>query len=276
MPISQRFLFSILILISAIFIIAIYLVPVPAPIKLVFAFLALGADVLAFSTKLYMSFFMPVLRMKNKTATIETEEPFTMAPSGNAIVVRRSGAIYASAFVTVPSYRSATEMNAEEKTDFSRLFSRALTVTKDPVKFSTQLYVINKDEYINNIRNKLDEAEERYQNATTSQQQNKSDMERIKGEVTMWHNLYDSVNKVGSHALEAFAMVTAEGGNEEEAINLALQRADEVAAGVSAAFGVTASLVEGEELLRFVEPDHMIPPITVAEQLREKDITAEM
>ena len=74
-------------------------------------------------------------------------------------------------------------------------------------------------------------------------------------------------------ALEAFAMVTAQGGNEEEAVSLALQQADELASGVSAVFGVTATILEGEEMLKFIEPDYMIPIATVSEQIREKSVS---
>ncbi len=241
-------------------------------IKIVLALLAIFTDILAFSTKLYMSFFIPFLTMKGRNAIIDDTEPFTLAPSGNAIVVRRGSDIFASAFLKIPTYRSATEMNDEEKIDFSRLFSRALTITKSPVKFGAQLYVINKDAYINNIKDKLNEAEERYQNASVSKTISKADSERIRGEVTMWHNLFDSVNRVRSQALEAFAMITAQGGSEEEAINLALQQADELASGVSSVFGITATTAEGPDLLKFIEPDYMIPTATVSEQMRQRSM----
>lgn len=270
MALSQKQLFVSLFVASVLPLLAIYMLGLPEVVNFVLAILVLALDVLAFSTKLYMSFFMPFTKMKNHTAVLYEDDAFTMVPSGNAIISRRYGATYASAFVKIPSYRSATEMNQEEKVDFSRLFSRALTITNEPVKYATQLYVINKDEYISNIRNKLDEAEERYQNASVDKDITKRESERISGEVTMWHNLYDSVNKVRSQALEAFAMVSSEGGTEEEAVSLALQRADDVAAGVSSVFGVTATIVEGEELLRLIEPDHMIPLVTVSEQIREK------
>lgn len=89
----------------------------------------------------------------------------------------------------------------------------------------------------------------------------------------MWHNLLGSVNKVKSQALEAFAMTTAYGGNEEEAINLALQQADELAAGISAVFGIAASVMEGDEILKFVEPESMIPLVTISEQMRERAVS---
>lgn len=265
-------LFIIAMIVPAVLLILIFLIPFSPLIKFIFAILALLTDMIAFSTKYYAYLFVPFIQMKSRTITLSDEEAFMMAPSGNAIIVRNSSGVFASAFVRIPSYRSATEMSQEEKVDFSRLFSRAVTLMKTPVKFATQLYVINKDAYIGNIRGKLNEAEERYQNIATGKDAQKSDSERVKGEVTMWHNLYDSVSKTKSQALEAYAMVTAQGGNDEEATNLALQQADEIATGISAVFGIGASVVEGDELLKFVEPDHMIPSVTISEQIMEKSL----
>jgi hypothetical protein len=236
-------------------------------LSLVLVIFILLFDIIAFSTKYYAKFYVPFFKIKHKTVTMGSDEPFLMAPSGNAIIVRRDKDIYASAFVKIPTYRSATEMEAEEKVDFARLFSRALTISKNPVRFGSQLYVINKDAYLNNIRNKLNYAEEKYQETIVKKDIPKTESERIRGEVTMWHNLYDNVSKVKSQALEAYAMTTALGSNEEEAVNLALQQADEIAAGVSAIFGIAATIAEGEDMLKFIEPDYMIPIATVNEQM---------
>lgn len=266
--VSQRFLFAIFLIIAFTLVLVTNLLPLDAISKFVLIIIALAIDILAFSTKLYASFFVPLLRMKGRTATLSSEEAFRMAPGANAIVVRSGADILASAFVSIPTYISATEMNQNEKLDFAKLFSRVLTLTKNPVKFGAQLYVINKDDYINNIKTKLDEAEQRYQEASVNKSVDKGDADRIRGEVTMWHNLFDSVSKVKSQALEAYAMTTAQGGSEEEAINLALQQADELASGISAVFGVSASIVQGQDMLRYIEPDYMIPLVTISEQLK--------
>lgn len=252
-----------------------YVTVVPT-VKFVLAILALFFDVFAFSTKYYAFLTIPLLKRKGGTVVLNDKEAFTMAPSGNAIVMRRGEEVFASAFVKIPVYRSATEMNKEEKTDFARLFSRVLSLTNGTVKFATQLYVINKDEYISGIKQKLDESEEKYQAASVNETIPKAASERIKGEVTMWHNLFDSVSKVNSHSLEAYAMVTAEGANEEEAVNLALQRAEEIGAGTSAIMGVSTSIAEGNDLLKFIEPDYMIPVVTVSEELRKEAMTGGM
>ena len=245
-------------------------------LSLSLAIAALVFDLIAFSTKYYAKYFIPFLKMKHRTVNMGTDEAFVMAPSGNAIVVRRDKDIFASAFVKVPTYRSATEMVADEKADFAKLFSRALTLSKNPVRFGSQLYVINKDAYINNIRNKLNDAEEKYQEAMVRKDIPKTESERIRGEVTMWHNLFDNVSKVKSQALEAYAMTTAMGGNEDEAVNLALQQADELASGISAIFGITATIAEGEEMLKFIEPDYMIPIVTASEQMNVRNASVEL
>lgn len=273
MAVSQKFLFVVLLLISITLLIFTYLISNSPILDSVLAVFVLFFDLLAFTTKFYTPFFVPFLQMKNRTVVLESEEPFVLAPSGNALIIRKEGDVYATAFIRIPTYRSATEMSEEEKIDFSRLFSRALTISRRPVKFGAQLYVINKDAYISHIVSKLNEAEEKYQNMSVTKNVSKEESERVRGEVTMWHNLFDSVNKVKSQALEAFAMTTAFGGNEEEAINLALQQADELAVGISSVFGVTATLIEGEELLKFIEPDYMIPVVTITEQMREQTIS---
>jgi hypothetical protein len=268
--------FAILITVSIALVLFTLLFSLPDAVKLVMVIAALACDVLAFSTKYYYQFFFPFLHMKDRTVLLNDSEAFTMAPSGNAIVVRNGQDLYASAIVKIPSYRSATEMTPDEKTDFSRSFSRVLSLARNPVKFSAQLYVINKDNYIANIKGKLDEAEERYQSATLNKTISKAESERIRGEVTMWHNLFDSVSKTRSQSLEAYAMITSPGSTEEEAVNLALQQADEIATGISATFGISASIVEGPEILKFLEPDYMIPVVTISEQMREKTVAREM
>lgn len=257
-----------LILVSATLILVTLLFTFSTIVKLVMVLVALLVDILAFSTKFYTQFFIPFLQMKGRVVTLNDSEAFTLAPTGNAIIVRKGSDVYASAFIKIPSYRSATEMSPEEKVDFSKMFSRVMTLSSVPVKFASQMYVINKDSYIGSIRSKLNEAEERYSGISLNKGASKEQVERTKGEVTMWHNLFDHVSKTRSQSLEPYAMITSQGGNEEEAINLALQKADEVATGISALFGINATIIEGEEMLKFVEPDYMIPVVTAAEQLR--------
>ncbi|MDE1805066.1 MAG: hypothetical protein KGH59_04785, partial [Candidatus Micrarchaeota archaeon] len=202
--------------------------PIPPPLKIVFLIIALILDLIAAATRYYTYLFIPFYKMKNRTLILSDEEPFMLAPSGNAITRRDGSDVYATSFIKIPIYKSATEMNDEEKVEFARLFSRVVSLSKVPFKLTSQMHLINKDEYINKIRDKLNEVEELYQKAVADKVASPTMMERMKGEVTMWHNLLDSISKVQSHALFHYAMVSASGSTDEEAIALATQQAEEL------------------------------------------------
>ena len=243
-------------------------------LRFVLVLFALISDVIAFSTRFYTYIFMPIFRMKGRRIVLKGEEAFVLAPGGNAIVVRDGADVYATAFVKIPIYRSSTEMSDEEKVEFARLFGRVMTLSKTPVKITTQVYIIDKDEYLNKIRSKLNDAEENYQKLSLDKSSPQNLLDRAKGEVTMWQNMLENIGKAKSRMQVSYAMVTALGGNEEEAINLATQRAEELAAGIGAIYGVTASLANAADILTFIEPDHAIPFSSISEEMKQKTIEA--
>ncbi len=272
MAISQNILFASF-LVVAFGIIAINIVvPLPAAVQIFLLVIALAADVVAFSTRYYAYMFGPFFKMKNGKVTLNDSEAFTLSPSGNAIIVREGEGVWATSYIRVPVYKSGTEMSPEEKVDFSSLFSRVVTLSKDPFRIATQLSVINKDDYLNRIRDKMNAAEERYQRIVGDQAAKKPAVERVKGEVTMWHNLFDNVTKAQSNALSTYVMVSAYGGSEDEAVNIVLRKADELASGIGAIFGVAPTMVQGTDMLAFVEPEYIIPVGTVSEQIRQKTV----
>ncbi len=266
----NSFIYYILIIIAFLFAMLTAMVP-GYIVKFIFAIIALVFDVLAFSMRFYSYIFMPIVRMKNRTVVLNSDVPFVMSPSGNAVIVRKGSDIYASAFVKIPIYRSATEMNDDEKLDFAKMFSRIVSMNRNITKISSQLYIINKDDYISNIRTRLNEAEDRYQKVVNDKNE-QTQTERVKGEVTMWHNLYDSISRAQSRALIAYAMVTAIGSTDEEASNLAIQRAEETAVGIGTTLGINATVATGQEILVFLEPEYAIPFSTVSAELREKAV----
>lgn len=239
------------------------------------AIIAILVSLAAFLTKDYLYLLDAVKNRKDRTLILGDGEASTLAPSENAMVRRENGKIYGSAFVKIPMYRSSTEMNEEEKTEISKMFGRILTLSKNPIKLSAQMYMINKDDYINKLRDILNKSEERYRNMQASKDPGSlksGEQERIRGEITMWRNLLDNVSSSRSQSLVLYAMVSAIGGTEEEAANIAYSQAEDLAGGISATLGVTASVVTGKEILSFVEPDFMIPTETISERMRQKTI----
>ena len=267
---TQMFLFIIFIGVSAVFAV-IALSSSNIIIAMIFGILSLFFSIIGFSTKYYTYIYIPALKMKNKTIILNNSETFILSPSGNSIIIRDNNSTYSSAFVKIPLYRSATEMTEQEKLDFGRTFSRIVTLSKNTTKLSSEMFVVNKDEYITKLHLKLDSSAEKLRNAESAKEKPEK-ITRLKGELTMWENLVSNVSSSHSEALVTYYMVTAIGDNEEEATSVAHQRAEELAAGISAALGIPAYIAEGEELLALIEPNYMIPVETVNELIRQKSI----
>ncbi len=251
-------------------------------IQFILGLIAIALDILAMSTRYYTYLFEPFYKMKNKVAIIDNGEPYALSPSGNAIMKREKDLIYATVFVKIPVYTSATEMEDEAKRDFAQTFGRMLSIIKEPFRLTTQLYVLNKDEYAEKIRSKLNEAQEKYSQLVskeaaqdaTSKKAVSPEAERIRGETTMWRNMLDSVNRARSHSLVSYAAITTVGNSEEEAVNLALLKGDELATGISTTLGISASVASGREILYLIEPDYMIPVANLSQQINERGAEA--
>lgn len=271
MPNTQLMLFGILVGAAIVVTVAAQAVHIWA-VSAVLAILALLVALAAFLTKDYVYLLDAVRNRKGNTLVLGSEEAFVLTPSGNALIRRENGSVYASCFVRIPIYRSATEMSNEEKIELSKLFGRVLTLSKEPIRLSAQLYMINKDKYIERLRNMLNESEEKYRGmqSISGGERQQEMIDRIRGEVTMWRNLLENVSKSRSQVLVLYAMASAIGGTDEEAATLAYNQAEDLAGGISATLGVNATVVTGNDMLAFVEPDFMIPMETVSERLREK------
>ncbi|MGC8479251.1 MAG: hypothetical protein ACP5M9_01095 [Candidatus Micrarchaeia archaeon] len=241
-------------------------------LQIILTIFSLFFSVVAFSTKYYTYLYLPLFKMKNRTIVLDNKDQFILSPSGNTITLNTDQGIYATAFVKIPIYRSSTEMTDSEKLDFGRTFSRVITLTKETTKMSSEVFVVNKDEYIKKIRDKVDNTSELLRVEQSSQSQNTTKITRLKGELTMWENLMTNISGSKSEGLVSYIMVSAFGNNDEEASSIVYQKADEISGGVSAALGISTYVVEGQELLSLIEPDYMIPLETVNEIIRQKSI----
>ena len=238
------------------------------PIGVAMGVIAMILAVAAFVVKDYAYLFEPPSRFSGRTITLDPNEPFYFSTNKRCVIVRASGVTYATSFLKVMLFKSSTEMSDEDKYDFSVLFSKAVSIRKATTRISSQLHVVDKDQYIQVITGKLNEAEDRYNTMLLRQAGDKNGMERVKGEVNMWHNLLDNVIKSNSTALTTYVTVTAVGGTEDEAVNIVTIESEELAAGMSAALGAPVTVVTGDEMLLFLEPEYIIPSTTMSEFMK--------
>jgi hypothetical protein len=262
----ERIVFFILAGLGIILTILMQFVPAPlAGFGILIASAALLLAVLSFAVKDYSYLIDPVLHMKGRSLVLDANEPFYLAANGKAIVIRAGNTTYATSFIKIPIYRSSTEMSDEEKFNFATIFSRAISISTVPMRLSSQLHMVNKDEYLQVITDRLSEVEDRYNSVLADKNATKEAVDRVKGEVNMWHNLLDGITKSNSQAQIAYVTVTSSGGSEDEAVNLASMNAEQLSAGLSTSLGVPTSVVNGQDILLFVEPEFLIPASAINE-----------
>jgi hypothetical protein len=92
-------------------------------------------------------------------------------------------------------------------------------------------------------------------------------MEHVRGKLSMWKKMLDNVGSATSYELGTFAAVSARGVKELEAITYAQQRASELMNGIATVLGVSPNIAVGSEILKYIEPEYLIPYSTITEQI---------
>jgi hypothetical protein len=237
-------------------------------VKIILLLLAFLFDILALASRYYTPFMIPLFMQRSKRVVLSQENAYWLSTSQDSILRKNGDDFVATVYISIPIYRSATEMSNDEKIDFSKQISRLVGLSKDPARFTTQLFTMNKDVYIMQLRGRINELENMEVNATKSDSDSDSKaVEKIRGELSMWRNILDSINSSQSLELLTYASVSATGTKEYEAVSIAEQKATELMAGISTIFGVIPSLITGADLLKFVEPEFLIPYSTISERL---------
>lgn len=266
---QKMFLFMVLVILSFSFIIAAALLPfqiVSYPIKLILCLIGIFFDVLAFSSRYYTFLLMPIFKQRKKNIILDAQEPYWMSGNGDAIIKKVGDEFIATSLVLIPLYRSSTEMSMEEKLDFGKQMGRLVSISMLPVRFSTQLHVLDKDDYIQTIKDNINLNESILQ-AQIEKNANQTATDNLKGKIAMWRGMLDHFTKVQSLELVLYASVSATGSKEYEATSIVGQRARDLMSGIGTTLGITPSMITGNQMLKFIEPDHLIPFANVQKQI---------
>ncbi len=247
---------------------------VPGYGKAVLLLIGLALDFLAFTSRYYSYLLGPMIKQRKKPVILSKENAYWLSPSSDSIMRKENETFVSTVYVSIPVYSSATEMSDEQKLNFVNQVSRLVSTAKDPTRFTTQLYVMNKDAAIQTIRAAQNDAETEEARLVQSNAK-QSEVERAKGKSSMWRGMMDNIGSVTSYELFSYACVSASGMKEFEASSLAQQKAKELMAAIGATFGVSPSIVTGTELLKLVEPEYLIPVSTMHEKIN-KDIQEEV
>ncbi len=234
--------------------------------KLALLALAVISDVVAFSSRYYSYLLVPLTKQRRRDVVISDQSPYWLSSTNDCIIKKKGDDYVATAYINIPLYLSSSEMGDEERFRFSENVSRLVGLNKDPVRFTTELYLMNKDQYIQELKDSITELENQEASLTASKAP-AQELERARGKLSMVRKMLDNISVTQSLELTSFASISADGIKEFEAVTQVQQKARELMSGIASTFGVPPNIVTGSDLLKYIEPEHMIPYSTVAEQI---------
>ena len=234
--------------------------------KLLFLALAVLFDIVAFASRYYTYLILPFAKQHRRNIVISDQTPYWLSSTGESIIRKEGQDFVATVYINIPLYVSASEMTDEEKARFTTQVSRLVGLSKEPVRFTAELYLMNKDTYIQKLKDTISRIEDE-EAKLVAQKSTGAELEHLRGGISMWRKMLDNVSAYTSYELGTFAAVSAKGIKESEAITFAQQRARELMSGIGTVLGVSPNIVVGSEILKYVEPEYLIPYSTITEQI---------
>jgi hypothetical protein len=234
--------------------------------KMLLLIAAVFADVLGFASRYYTYLLWPLLKQRKKHVIISNQSAYWLSPTGDCIVRLEGSDYIATAYINIPIYVSSSEMTDSDKLKFANQVSRLVGISKDPVRFSSELYLMNKDTYIEKLKDTINQIEDE-EAALVKNNAPENQMEHVRGKLSMWRKMLDNVSNEISFELGSFVCVSAKGGKEFEAITIVQQKAKELMNGIATILGVPPNIAVGTDILKYIEPEYLIPFTTITEQI---------
>lgn len=183
-------------------------------------------------------------------------------PSSNDVVLKNVGGVYyASKYLGVKVYESASEKSVEENIVYSEYFERAISSVKYVTKFAMMVYMKDISEHRSRIETKHAEAQLRLARERDKPDPDVLKMDRYEKEVAMWENQINKLTRgIKPMGLVSYIMTTAVGVSKEAAMAAASAQANELKATIANALNVQVELLSGDEMLRCFQWEVMIPP----------------
>jgi len=203
---------------------------------------------------------LPFLTKRGNIVQI-IEGGYEIPPSNDVVLKNVGGIYYASKYLGVRIYESASEKSTEENIVYSEYFERAISSIKHVTKFAIMLYMKDISEYRSRIETKHAEAQLRL-----ARERDKSDadvlrLDRHEKEAAMWESQINKLTRgIKPMGLCSYVMTTAIGVSKEAAIATATAQANELKATISNALNVQVDALSGEEMLRCFQWETAIPP----------------
>jgi hypothetical protein len=193
---------------------------------------------------------------------------YEVPPSQDVIVKSVNGVYYASAFLGLSIFESASEKSAEESINYSQFFERAISNIKYVTKIAYMLYVEDVGEKRKTIETKRAESQLRLARERDKAQPDVLKVDRLEREVAIWDNqLQRLIKGIKPMGIIAYAQTSAVGLSKDAAIASARTQANELKTVLANALNVEVVTLTGDEMLKCFEWEKFFP--ITAQELEE-------
>jgi len=207
----------------------------------------------------YGYIMVPLVTERTKTVML-SDLGYEIPPSQDVIVKSANGVYYASAFLGLKIFESATEKSSEENMAYNQFFERAISNIKYITKISYLLFVEDVGEKRKTIETKRAEAQLRLARERDKAQADVLKVDKYEREVAIWDSqLTRLIKGVKPMGVISFAQTTAVGQSKDAAMASVRSQANELRTVLANALNVEVVLLQGDEMLKCFEWDKFFP-----------------
>ncbi len=229
--------------------------------------MALFGSALAIMFLKFGYIFVPMITQRTNTVVM-TDTGYEIPPAQNVIVKSMNGVYYASAFLGIKIFESATEKSMEENVAYNQYFERAISNLKYITKISYMLYVEDVGEKRKTIESKRAEAQLRLAREREKAEPDVLKIDKYEREVAVWDlQLNKLIKGIKPMGVLSYAMTCASGVSKEGAIASVRAQANELKTVLANALNVEVEWLTADEMLKCFEWESFLP--TTVQELEE-------
>lgn len=208
----------------------------------------------------YGYILVPLITQRTNTLLI-TDTGYEIPPSQDVVVKKVGNLYYASTFLGIRIFESATEKSTEQNIAYNEMFERAISNIKYVAKVAYMLYAEDIGEERKKIETKKAEAQLRLAREREKTEPDVLKMDKYEREVAMWDEQLNKLTKgLRPMGVLAYAMTTASGVSKEAAIAAVRAQARELKVTLSNSLNVQVDQLTADQMLKCFEWEKAMPP----------------
>jgi len=209
---------------------------------------------------LRFGYIMLPLVTQGSRIVVMTDTGYEIPPTQDVILKNSNGIYYASAFLGILIFESASEKSLEENIAYNEYFERAISNLKYVVKIGYMLYVEDISEKRKTIEAKRAEAQLRLGREREKAEPDVLKLDKYEKEVGTWDVQLAKLTKgVKPMGIVTYAMTTAVGVSKEGAVASVKAQANELRTVLANALNVEVDWLTADEMLKCFEWEKFFP-----------------